>query len=153
MDLDQLAHGVTKMSYYSQKLYPFVEKLIRDSNLDSGRDIYELSVDDIELKDQYSFARHIIISNKDELSSIQDNDDYSDIYESLLTLLFNTNTDSKIEFSELVIEKVVNFYRDKMQSIIDDVIGWVQQEDMEDSGYKNTKHSDNGEPLWTRTSI
>ena len=153
MELEQIAQGVTNMSYYSQKLYPFVETLIRNHNIDSGKEIYDLSVNDLELKEQYDFVRHLIINNKDELSCINDNDDYSDIYEALLTLLFNANSDSKIEFSELVIEKVVNFYRDKMQSIIDDVIGWVQQEDMEEAGYSNFKHKDNGESRWIRKSI
>lgn len=153
MDLEKTAQGVTNMSYYSKKLYPFIEELIRNHNIDSGRSIYDLSVNDLELKEQYEFVRHIIINSKDELSCLLDNEDYSDIYEALLTLLFNANTESKIEFSEIIMEKVVNFYKDKMQSMIDDVIGWVQQEDMEDAGYINIKHKDNGESRWVRKSI
>lgn len=153
MELKSSAQEVCSMSYYSQKLYPFVEKLIRNHNADSGKSFYELSVDELELEEQYHFARHLMIHQKDGLESLYENEDYLQLSEALLTLLFNSNSESKIEFSETILEKVVSFYKDKMQSMIDEAIGWVQQEDMGEAGYSSSKDKVNGETIWLRKAV
>jgi hypothetical protein len=138
------------MSYYSTKLYPFVEELIRSHNEDSGKKIYELSVDDLDSFEQEQFARHLIIHNEMEPNFLWDMDGVEDIVSETLALLTNESVDDQINFADLFKSKVVEFYKKRMQAMIDDVIGWVEQEDMEEMGYSRSGHIDNGESYWVR---
>ncbi len=150
MELKSYHQGRCNMSYYSKTIYPFVEKLIRSHNQDAGVELYELSVSDLELDEQHEFARHLMVQDGENLSCIYDNESHSSIYESLLNLLQHGDAESKIDFSDLISEKLVEFYTPKMQSIIDDAIGWVEQEDMEEAGYSSSKDKVNGETIWLR---
>lgn len=136
------------MSYYSKVLYPFVEKTIRIHNEPCRKSGYCLSVDELELSEQYEFTSHMIEYHKRDLNSIYDNDHHDDIVSSLLSALRSNSKDDKLNFSEFVMDKVFEFYKPRMQEIIDQAIGWVQQEDYDEIGYKPSHHKDNGETYW-----
>ena len=138
------------MSYYSKTLYPFIEKLIRLHNEDRTNQFYQLSVDDLDLFEQYEFASHLIEYYKRDLNCIYDNDYHDCITSSLITLLKHDSQDNKVSFSELVMEKVVKFYKPFMQELIEDIIGNVESEDYQENGFHRSYYKDNGESFWSK---
>lgn len=135
------------MSYYSKKLYPFVENLIRENYIHDG-DRYILDVDSLDDSDQHLFAMHLIENGDRDLVSIYENNKHDDIVSSLVKLLTLGGTDEKLDFAETVRDRIVFYYKPMMQKLIDDIIGWVEQEDYMDSGYRPRQHKDNGETYW-----
>lgn len=135
-------------SYYSKVLYPFVKNLIL-YNFKSTRDGYQLHVDDLDEHDQYMFAMHLIEESDRDLSSIYENEKYDDIVCSLFQLLKKDDTDHKLDFAETVRDKIVSYYKPKMQTMIDDIIGWVEKEDYEEREFVHRQHRDNGEYYWS----
>ena len=139
------------MSYYQKKLYPFIEELIRSHNLDvTNSDGYHLSVDDLELCEQYQFAGHLIEHYKRDLDSFYDNSSQDEIVKALVNVLANDSTEMKLNFAEIVMWEVVDYYKPTMQTMIDEAIGWVEQEDREDAGYVSRQDRNNGETYWVK---
>lgn len=122
------------MSIYSNKIYPFVEKLVREHNFDSGRGIYELSFDDLEIDEQQELAKMMLIYKDEDLESIYHNDDIDLIRASLISMIGNPDIDNRLCFAELLMEKIVKYYQPQIQKIIDEIISWVEQEDREEAG-------------------
>ena len=142
--------GAYSMSYYSKTIYPYIERIIRDHNYDSGKWLYNLSFDDLEMDEQQELAKMMMQHHGQNLISIYDNDDYELIAQSLINMLGNPDMDNRLCFSEIVMDRVIKFYQPEIQGIIDDVIGWVEQEDREEFGFRRSSHKDNGETLWIK---
>lgn len=130
--------------YYSKVLYPFIDDLIR-----SNHKHYYLSVDDLSERDQFRFSMHLIEHADRDLFSIYENENYDDIVSSLIQLLKNDDTESKLDFAETIQEKIISYYKPKMQKMIDDVIGIIEQDDYADKGFIRRHHKDNGEQYWS----
>lgn len=137
------------MTYYSKVLYPFVEKLVRENKTTSSIG-YTLNVCDLDECDQYLFAMHLIENDDRYLTCITENNNYDSIIQTLFKLLKKDSTDEKLDFAEKIREEIICYYKQTMQKMIDDIIGWVEQEDFIGMGYINRHHVDNGERYWSR---
>ena len=138
------------MSYYSKTIYPYVERIIRDHNHDAGKWLYDLSFDDLEIDEQQELAKMMMQHHGQDLNAIYDNDDHELIAQSLISMLGNPDTDNRLCFAELVMDKVIKFYQPQIQAMIDNVISWVEQEDRIEFGFSHSIHNDNGETLWIK---
>ena len=137
-------------NYYKNVLYPFVENLIRDNKKITSSGEYELSVNDLLDHDLYLFAMHLLEHHDRDLYSIYENEQYDDIVKSLFDLLKSGDVDSKIEFADKIRHNIVEYYKPKMQKMIDNAIGWVEQEDYLISVVDKVIHKDNGEIEWIK---
>jgi hypothetical protein len=138
------------MTYYTKKLSSFVEDLISDNKKrDSFGEIY-LKVDDLDELDQYRFAKNLIENDDRDMFSIYENDDYDNIISSLIKMLNAPTIDNKLDFAEVVRDKIVEYYKPKMQTIINEFIGVLEYEKRIDQGFSPRQHKDNGEQYWGR---
>lgn len=135
-------------TYHSKILYPFVRTIIRE-NYKKTEDGYQLNVDDLDEQDQCIFVMHLIENSDRDLYAIYENEKYDDIVCSLFKLLKKNDIDHKLDFAETVLSKIVCYYKPKMQEMLDDIIGLIEQEDYEYRGFIKRQHSDNGENYWS----
>lgn len=133
-------------NYYSTVIYPFVERLIRDNQKPNS--LYELKVDSLDEIDQQTFAMHLVEYDGRDLHSIYENERYDDIVSCLFSMLKKDDMDTKLDFAEMVRDKIISHYKEKMQEMIDEIIGWVEQEDKTTEGCTRRQHKDNGETYW-----
>lgn len=144
----QAVKGMTNMNnFYEKILYPFVENLIRE-NANNRPCGYSLNADDLSEEDQHQFATYLIQYEGQSLECIYENNSHDDIVSSLFTMLKENDVDHKLDFADLIRDKVISYYKKSMQQMIDDILPWVEQEDYSDRGYVRAQHSDNGEMFW-----
>lgn len=151
--VSNIVKGLARMkNYYSDVLYPYISNLI---SAHSKKDIngYYLDVDDLYIDDKYEFAVHLIEYDDRELYCLTENEKYQDIVSSLIKLLNKDDLDSKLDFSDLIKNKVINYYKEKMQCLIDSIIPDVQDQEFLEMGMIRIPHDEPYEKLWVRSWI
>lgn len=140
------------MSYYSKVLYPFLIDLISDyDNLVDHDGHFNLSVDDLSTYHLRQFSAHLVELNNRDLNAISENNCLDDISISVIKMLKKNNKENCMDFAELVQEKIIEYYKPSMQSLIDEVIYNLEQDFHYENGSTLHHRKDNGESYWSAT--
>lgn len=130
------------MDYRTRVVLPFVKKLIRE-NYKFTPDGFQLNVDDLDDQDLREFAMYLLEYDDRDLHSIYENDKYDNIISTLIKMLKKDDTDNKLDFAEMVRDKIVDYYKPKMQELINDYIGFVEEDYFYEHGATKNFKRDN----------
>ena len=132
------------MNTIYQRLVNHIDSIIREEAKQTSEGYY-LEFEELpELEQQEIVALFLEYDDRD-MFSIYENEKSDDIVSSLLTMLKNGTREASEDFAECVRSNVVKYYSKRAQEMIDDRLGWVEQEDDWERGYVKRQDRNTGE--------
>lgn len=122
-----------------------IEDVIRKNHTETAEG-YELDVHNVISTDQVKLLKAVIDEDGDDCVPLTIENE--DIRKSLYSMIENDDIDSKLNFADRIMDAIKKYYYPVIQEMINDEIGWVEKEDMEDRGMKKITYPDSGETRW-----
>jgi hypothetical protein len=135
--------------FFSDVLIPYVDCLIRDNCSWRGNNQYILDLESIDIDDLYHLSS-LFVEYDDDLSCISDNDDLETIAVNLRSVMKGNDKESREDFCDHLKDTVLEYYRPRMQVVLDERLVGLYEEDAYENGWMEHSDYDNGELYWAR---
>lgn len=130
-----------------QRLVNHIDSVIRNDATRTSEG-YSLDFQGLPDHEQHEIVALFIDSDDRDLFSLYENEKHDDIVATLLTMLKKGDREAAEDFSDCVRNNLVKYYTKRAQEMIDDRLGWVEQEDQWEAGYTKRQDRNTGEYHW-----
>ena len=131
------------------KSYNFAKYLVNEYKRHI-KDGYEIDINDVDVNELQILSTHFIEEDRRDLSCIYENSEHDEIVSSLITLLNQDDHDNKLDFAELVRDRVVEHYKPKIQELFNEICRTLYHEDLWEEGFVTRIDRNTGEYMEVR---
>jgi len=151
---DKLGHSVKGLTYVNHKinLSNYAEELVAHYAKFEG-DQYELFLSDLPESSQNELAWLYLESTNREVNECVHGNDFAidnDYTCALLAMLQDDSQENRERFAEVTRKNILTYYRESLQSVIDDACYVYYQNIMNEQGYYSHRDMEHGEYYWSK---
>lgn len=104
------------------QLRSFLEDVVLDNRILGWDGVYYLSVEQLSWNDKSKFLIYLLNEDDQGLYCLTENNGIEEILTAFRQVIRNPDVDNKLNFSDVAIDKVYEYYHPKMQMMIDDAV-------------------------------
>lgn len=143
-------HDFKNDRFFSNVLVPYLDALILEGSTLGSDNQYVLELDSIDIDDLYHLSSLFVEYDEDGLSCIYDNAALETISVHVLSVMRGNDKESREDFCEHLKDALLDYYRPRMQVLLDERLVTLYQEDAYEHGLMPHSDYDNDEIYWAR---